>query len=107
MKKIVIALIIGIAAGIVDVVPMMVQQLNGYACLSAFVHWVVLGLIIPFIGWNLKGWLKGILVSVLALLPVMVLVMEKEPMSLIPMTAFSLLLGAGVGWAGEKWVKGV
>ncbi len=107
MKKIVIALIIGIAAGIVDVVPMIAQQLNGYACASAFVHWVVLGLIIPFIGWNLKGWLKGILVSLLALLPVMILVSEKEPFSLIPMTAFSLVLGAAVGWAGEKWVKAV
>jgi hypothetical protein len=46
-------------------------------------------------------------VSLLALLPVMILVLEKEPLSLIPMTAFSLVLGAAVGWAGEKWVKTV
>ncbi|HAM97294.1 MAG TPA: hypothetical protein DCQ26_01680 [Marinilabiliales bacterium] len=105
MKKIFFALSIGIAAGIIDAVPMILQDLNPYASVSAFVHWVVLGLIIPFVSWNMKGWLKGILVGLLALLPVMVLVSEKEPLSLIPMTLFSVLLGAAVGWAGEKWVS--
>ncbi len=38
MNDIFIALIIGIVAGIIDVIPMLIQKLDKFANLSAFTH---------------------------------------------------------------------
>ena len=47
MKNIFIALIIGLSAAIIDVVPMIIQRIDKTTCISAFIQWIVLGLIIP------------------------------------------------------------
>jgi hypothetical protein len=49
MREFFIALAIGLGAAIIDVVPMLLRKLDKYACISAFIHWMVIGTIIPFI----------------------------------------------------------
>lgn len=105
MKNIFIALIIGISAGIIDVVPMIIQRIDKTACISAFIQWIVLGLIIPYVNWDMQPWLKGLIIAELAALPIMVLVFAKEPKSIIPIIIFSAILGIAVGLAGARFVK--
>ena len=105
MKKVMIALSLGIVAGIVDVIPMIIQGLNLYACLSAFIHWMVLGVLIPFVNWNIKPWAKGLIIAELTAVPVMIIVSENEPLSVVPMIILSAVLGVLVGWAGSRFVK--
>jgi hypothetical protein len=105
MKNILIALIMGIVAGIIDVIPMVIQKLDMYSCVSAFIHWVVLGLVIPYVTWNIKPWLKGLLIAELTAISIMIIVYPQYPISLIPMIIFSAILGAGVGVAGAKFVR--
>lgn len=88
-----------------DVVPMLVQHIETSSCISAFVHWTVLGLIIPFVKWPMRPWLKGLLIGEMAAWPVMVLVFVSDPQSVIPIGIFSAILGAFVGWAGAKYVR--
>jgi hypothetical protein len=104
MSNIVIALIIGVSAGLLDVTPMIIQKLDKTANWSAFVHWVVLGLIIPFVHWDIQPWLKGLIIGELATLPVMIIVFPKEKKALIPMILFSAVLGIGVALAGSKFI---
>ncbi len=61
MNKFFIALLTGIIAGIIDVIPMIIQKMERMENLSAFSHWVVLGLIIPFVSWDVPAWLKGLI----------------------------------------------
>ncbi len=105
MKNIFIALIIGISAGIIDVVPMIIQRIDKTACISAFIQWIVLGLIIPYVNWDMQAWLKGLIIAELAALPIMVLVFAKDPKSIIPIIIFSAILGIAVGLAGARFVK--
>lgn len=105
MKNIVKALLIGAAAGVIDIIPMIIQQLNIYAISSAFVHWLVLGLIIPFINWEIRAWAKGIIISVLSSVPILIIIAEKEPFSTIPVMIMSIVLGGLLGIVGEKLVK--
>lgn len=105
MKNIFIALIIGLSAAIIDVVPMIIQRIDKTACISAFIQWIVLGLIIPFVNWDLQPWLKGLIIAELAALPIMVLVSAKEPKSIIPIVIFSAVLGVAIGLAGAKFIK--
>jgi len=104
MNDIFIALIIGIIAGTIDVIPMIIQKIDKYASLSAFVHWVVLGLFIPYVDWEMQPWLKGVLLALLSAIPIMIIVYPKDKKALIPMIIFSIILGAGIGFAGEKYI---
>jgi hypothetical protein len=105
MKNIFIALIIGISAAIIDVVPMIIQRIDKSACISAFLQWIVLGLIIPYVSWDLQSWLKGLIIAELAALPILVLVFMKEPKSIIPIILFSAFLGIFIGLAGARFIK--
>ncbi|MDP3479458.1 MAG: hypothetical protein Q8R88_06780 [Desulfoprunum sp.] len=104
MNALPIALCIGVIAGIVDVVPMAIQKLDKFACVSAFVHWVVLGLIIPYVNWDIQPWLKGLVIAELSAIPMMILVYPQDSKALIPMAIFSAILGAGVGLAGARFI---
>ncbi len=104
MQNILIALIIGVIAGLIDVIPMIVRKLNKTSCISAFIHYLALGLIIPFINWELEPWIKGMIISLILSLPVMVIVFSREKRAIIPMTIFALILGAGIGIAGAKFI---
>jgi hypothetical protein len=104
MNDFLIAIIIGLVAGLIDVAPMIIMKLDKVANISAFVHYFVLGLIIPFVSWDIAPWIKGIIISFLSALPVMIIVYPKDKKAIIPMIVFSLILGAGIGIAGAKLI---
>ena len=105
MKNFFISLIIGLSAAVIDVVPMIIQRIDKSACISAFVQWIVLGLIIPYVNWDMEPWLKGLIIAELAALPIMILLFAKEPKSIIPIIIFSAVLGMAVGFAGARFIK--
>lgn len=101
MQPFFIALTIGITAGLIDVIPMIIRKIDKFACWSAFVHWVVLGTIIPFVGWDIQPWLKGLIIGELVSLPVMILVFASDRKAVIPISIFSAILGIGCAVAGS------
>ena len=105
MKNVFIALLIGFVATTIDVVPMIMQRIDKAACISAFVQWMVLALIIPYVNWYMQPWLKGLLIAEMAAMPILILVFNKEPKSIIPIIVFSAILGAAVGFAGARFIK--
>ncbi len=104
MDNILIALAIGIVAGIIDVIPMIIQKMEKAANLSAFTHWVVLGLIIPFVSWDIAPWLKGLIVAEISAIPVLFMVASEDKKAIIPVTVMSAILGIGVGIAGGVFI---
>jgi len=104
MNNLLIAIVIGLVAGLIDVTPMIIMKLEKVACISAFVHYFVLGLIIPFVSWEMAPWLKGVVISFISALPVIIIVYPKDKKAIIPMIAFSLILGAGIGIAGARFI---
>lgn len=102
MKKIINGFFIGTAAGVIDVIPMILQKLTWDANISAFVFWTVTGVLISATDIKVKPFLKGIIVAFLVLLPCAVLIGRKEPASLIPVTIMTLLLGALTGYFVNK-----
>lgn len=105
MNNIFIALIIGIIAGAIDVTPMIIQKMDKTAVWSAFIHWVVLGLIIPFVSWDLEPWLKGLIIGELAAIPILIIILPKDKKALIPILAFSAILGIAVAITGSIFIK--
>jgi len=105
MKKLILSLLLGITAGIIDVIPMIVQGLNGYANSSAFIEWVILGVIITHIELlNLKGWLKGFVVAQLCVLPIVIIVAQNGILGIIPILLMTAILGSMVGFISTKYL---
>lgn len=105
MNDILIALIIGLIAGIIDITPMIIMKLEKTANISAFIHYFALGLIIPFVDWGIPSWITGIIIALLTVIPIMIIVYPKDKKAIIPMIVFSLILGAGIGIAGAKFIS--
>ena len=103
MSRLLISVLIGVIAGVVDVLPMLAQKLSKHACLSAFVHWIVLGVLISYVQLPMPAWTNGVVIAVLACLPVAILVSEKDPKSLGPILFMSVVLGAAVGFATARY----
>ena len=103
-RKILLGIVFGVVAGIIDITPMIIQELPIYSILSAFSMWVVLGFIINTTAIRLTGALKGLLLSFLVLLPTAVLIAQAEPVSLIPIGIMTLVLGASLGFVSDKFV---
>lgn len=103
MSKLFISIFIGVLAGIIDVVPMLIQKLDKYACASAFVHWIIMGVIISYIDLPMSPWLKGLVVAEISAIPVLILVAKEEPVSIIPIVVMSAILGVIVGISTAKF----
>jgi len=102
MKKYTIAVVLGAVAGIIDVIPMILQHLTWDANLSAFSLWVVSGLLISAVDFKMNGIIKGVVVAFLVLLPNVFIIGWHDPLSLLPIGIMTLILGGLLGFAVSK-----
>jgi hypothetical protein len=96
-------ILFGAIAGIIDSIPMVLQNLSLDAILSAFSLWVVSGFLIATSNLKIHWAPKGLLVSFLVLLPAAILIGWKEPVSLLPIAIMTLVLGSLLGYAIERF----
>ena len=105
VKKIKIGILLGIVAGIVDIIPMILQNLTWDANLSAFTMWIVIGFLIAVIDLNINSIIKGLLIAFLVLLPSAILIGWQEPISLVPIIIMTTILGGLLVFSIEKTMK--
>jgi hypothetical protein len=86
-------------AGIIDVIPMLMQNLTWDANLSAFAMWIVVGFLISTSDLKINSIIKGILTAFLVLVPTAILIGWKEPVSLIPVIIMTTILGGLLGFS--------
>lgn len=101
-RKITIGVILGIMAGIVDVIPMLIQKLTWDANLSAFFMWVAIGFLIATSTLKTKSVLKGIIIAVITIIPTAFLIGWNNPLTLIPIAVMTLILSSLLGYFIEK-----
>ena len=97
-----LTLLIGIVAGVIDVLPMIKMKVDKYACISAFVYYLIVPFAIFGINWfgNL-WWLRGGFVAILMAFPVIILVAKEDKKSPVAMTIMSIVLGSIIGVLGH------
>ena len=104
-NKILIGVALGAVAGLIDMIPMLLQNLTWDANLSAFFLWVVSGFMLASSDLKLPPLPKGIVIAFLCLLPSAVIIGWKEPFSLIPIGVMTLILGALLGFTYHRLAK--
>jgi len=102
MNRFFAGLLFGAVAGVIDVVPMVLQGLSWDANLSAFCLWVVVGFFIATSRLTLSAPVKGILIAFLVLAPAAILIGWNQPVSLLPIAIMTLILGGLLGYTVEK-----
>ena len=98
MNPIVTGILLGIVAGIIDVIPMIINKLTWDANISAFTMWIVVGFFVAAIDLNIPPIVEGILIALITLLPCAILIGWKEPKSLLPILIMTIILGGLLGW---------
>ena len=101
-NKIFIGILFGVAAGIIDIIPMIMQNLSWDANISAFTMWVVIGFFIASVELKINPILKGIVISFLVLLPLAIIIGWNDPVVLIPIAIMTLILGSFLGYGIGK-----
>jgi len=101
MPDILIALMIGLLAGTIDIIPMILKKMYPFAILSTFILWLVAGIIIPFIDWGTPSWLTGALAGLMLSLPSVLIVWPRVKKMIIPMLITHVILGIGLGLMGQ------
>lgn len=99
MHRFLIGFVVGALAGVADVVPMLMARSSKTDILSAFTHWLFLGLILAHLSTPFPKWLEGMVVSLLAAIPVIILVAPRDAKAIVPMLASSTVLGLLSGLA--------
>ncbi|HDP98281.1 MAG TPA: hypothetical protein ENN22_03740 [bacterium] len=105
VKKGLLGVVLGVVAGIIDVIPMIFQGLSWDANLSAFSMWVVVGFFIAVIDFKINPILKGIIIAFLVLLPSAIIIGWNDPFALIPIAIMTTLLGALLGFTVDRLTK--
>jgi len=95
-------ILLGIFAGILDVIPMIIMNLTWDANLSAFSMWVIISFFLSNSQLELPSILKGLLYSFLTLLPSAIIIGWNDPKSLLPMIIMTIFLGSLLGFAIGK-----
>ncbi len=84
MKRILIGLIVGMIAGIIDVIPMILIATNTL---------------------NIPGIIKGVVIAFMVLTPSAILIGWNEPLSLVPICIMTLVLGSLSGLGIDKFIQ--
>jgi len=102
-RKIGVGVLLGVIAGIIDVIPMIIQKISWEANLSAFMLWVICGFMIATSSIKVNSVFKGIIISFLLVIPVGIIVGSQDFTSLIPIVIMTLVLGSLLGFSINKF----
>jgi hypothetical protein len=102
-RRIITGFGLGLAAGFVDVAPMVEQDVPPELAVPVLVRWVAVGLLAALARHPRAGAARGALVSFLTILPEAVRVAYRAPLDGLPMVATALVLGAIVGLLLERF----
>lgn len=102
MRTLLVSMIIGIAAGVIDILPMIIQKMDKRPIVSAFLQYFFVSIII--LNTNLPGviwWLQGSIIALALAIPVIIIVSEKDRKAAPVIASMSIILGALIGIAGH------
>ena len=103
MKKYISGIISGILAGVINCLFLLFSQdLEITVFISTFVIWVVTGILISSVDFNVNGILKGIIVSVLVSMSSLIYTFSSTIIGGIWTLITTIMVGAFMGYIVQK-----
>ena len=95
MKSYLIALIIGILFGIIDIIPMIIMKLPKRANTSAFFQYFFVSFVVNFIDLpGIAWWLEGSVVALGLAIPIIIIASENDKKSIFIIGSMAIILGS-------------
>ncbi|EGB16656.1 hypothetical protein DND132_3453 [Pseudodesulfovibrio mercurii] len=104
MHKMYKILLLGLAAGILNAIPMVFLDVPLQAVAAILLHWLGLSIIIAFARMPLESWATGMLIAVLTALPLGILLHPDAPLGVLQVVGINLVLGGLLGYASERLI---
>lgn len=102
MTTFLLTILVGLVAGVIDILPMLKMKLDKFSIVSAFIFYLIAPFIIFNMGVMNNIWfIKGGIIAFAMAIPVIILVAKEDKKSAIPVTTMSLVLGSLIGIAGH------
>jgi hypothetical protein len=102
MKLVLLSMLIGISAGFIDILPMLMKKMDRSAIVSAFLQYFFVSIIISFI--DIPGvvwWLEGGLITLALSLPIVILVSAHDKKAVPVIVSMACILGTLIGVAAH------
>jgi hypothetical protein len=100
MNILFISIIVGIVAGALDALPMIIKKLDRKDIISAFVQWFFVSIVIAFIDIpGIVWWLEGSIIGIALATPIVIIVSKTDKKSMPVILVTSVVLGALVSIA--------
>ncbi len=103
MSKLIMTIAIGIAAGAVDIAPMLLRGTDRTQLASVFTHWFVTTIFISYAVMPIHPIAKGALIGALSTLPILITYASAHPERLLPIFAIAIVLGGVVGYLTSQF----
>lgn len=104
MHKLYKILLLGLAAGILNAIPMAFRDTCWQAVVAVLLHWLGLSLIIAYARMPLESWATGMLIAGLTALPLGLLLHPDSIPGLLQVLGISVVLGGLLGYTAERLV---
>lgn len=105
MKKTVLLTLIGLLAGAIDLIPLIMVKAPLFNMLSVLIFWVVAVIVIYYAKLLKRPILNGLVLSVILMLPLALAVAATNPTDFVPMMAMAVVLGPIAGFCIGKFIE--
>jgi hypothetical protein len=105
MNNFLISVFIGLAAAIIDCVPMFVKKLDIMFILSAFTMWMIVGILSSNFQLVKYPTLNGASIAILMFIPLSFLIYRLDRNAIAQVIISTLILGCSVGFISGLLIK--
>lgn len=102
MNIVLLSVLIGVVAGAIDALPMILKKLPKRAIVSAFLQYLFVSVIIINIDLpNVVWWIEGGLIALMMAIPIVIIIAETDKKSVPIILANAVVLGTLIALAGH------
>jgi|GEM_PF-1608696 len=105
MHKLYKILLLGLAAGILNAIPMVFLSSAWQPVAATLLHWLALSIVIAYVRMPLESWATGMLIAVLTSLPMGILLHPDSISGVLQVLGFALVLGGLLGFTADRLVQ--
>jgi FtsH-binding integral membrane protein len=105
MHKLYKILLLGLAAGILNAIPMAFLSSAWQPVAATLLHWLALSIVIAYARMPLESWATGMLLAVLTSLPMGILLHPDSAGGVLQVLGIALVLGGLLGLTAERLVQ--
>lgn len=105
MPRTMTVIVVGLLAGLLDLVPLVLVNAPLFNMLSVMTFWLVTVFVMSQMTVLKNSSLNGLIVSLMLMLPLSLAVAATNPKDFVPMVSMALILGPVCGYCVEKMGK--